>query len=103
METYSRIGLLKRYGNLQSYWTIEMPTKLTVVLGLRLKLLETIRDLCLSNLEKVITKSTQERATQNKILQRNLQSYWTTTNLRKLTVVLGTYKFKETYIRIRLI
>ncbi len=32
METYSRIGLLKCHGNLQSYWTNGMPWKLTVVL-----------------------------------------------------------------------
>jgi hypothetical protein len=32
METYSRIGLLRSYGNLQSYWTTAKPWKLTVVL-----------------------------------------------------------------------
>ena len=32
METYSRIGLLRSYGNLQSYWTTTTPWKLTVVL-----------------------------------------------------------------------
>ena len=32
METYSRIGLLRRYGNLQSYWTTTKLWKLTVVL-----------------------------------------------------------------------
>ncbi len=30
--TYSRIGLLKCQGNLQSYWTTKVPRKLTVVL-----------------------------------------------------------------------
>ncbi len=32
METYSRIVLLRRYGNLQSYWTTAKLWKLTVVL-----------------------------------------------------------------------
>ncbi len=32
METYSRIGLLRSYGNLQSYWTTTKLWKLTVVL-----------------------------------------------------------------------
>jgi hypothetical protein len=32
METYSRIGLLRSYGNLQSYWTTTNLGKLTVVL-----------------------------------------------------------------------
>ena len=32
METYSRIGLLRSYGNLQSYWTTMKLWKLTVVL-----------------------------------------------------------------------
>ena len=32
MKTYSRIGLLRRYGNLQSYWTNTRLWKLTVVL-----------------------------------------------------------------------
>ncbi len=32
METYSRIGLLRSYGNLQSYWTTTKLRKLTVVL-----------------------------------------------------------------------
>ncbi len=32
METYSRIGLLRIYGNLQSYWTTANLWKLTVVL-----------------------------------------------------------------------
>ena len=32
METYSRIGLLRSYGNLQSYWTTTKPWELTVVL-----------------------------------------------------------------------
>ncbi len=31
-ETYSRIGLLRSYGNLQSYWTTTKLWKLTVVL-----------------------------------------------------------------------
>ncbi len=30
--TYSRIGLLRSYGNLQSYWTTTKLWKLTVVL-----------------------------------------------------------------------
>ncbi len=33
-ETYSRIGLVRRYGNLQSYWTCKKIWKLTVVLDL---------------------------------------------------------------------
>jgi hypothetical protein len=32
METYSRIGLLRSYGNLKSYWTTTELRKLTVVL-----------------------------------------------------------------------
>jgi hypothetical protein len=32
METYSRIGLLRNYENLQSYWTTTKLWKLTVVL-----------------------------------------------------------------------
>ncbi len=32
METYSRIGLIRSYGNLQSYWTNTKLSKLTVVL-----------------------------------------------------------------------
>ncbi len=32
METYSRIGLLRSYGNLQSYWTTTKLWKLAVVL-----------------------------------------------------------------------
>jgi hypothetical protein len=32
METYSRIGLLRSYGNLQSYWTTTKLWKPTVVL-----------------------------------------------------------------------
>jgi hypothetical protein len=32
VETYSRIGLLRSYENLQSYWTITKLWKLTVVL-----------------------------------------------------------------------
>ena len=31
LETYSRIGLLRSYGNLQSYWTTKKLWKLTVV------------------------------------------------------------------------
>ena len=34
METYSRIGLLRRNVNLQSYWTTTKPCKLTVVLNI---------------------------------------------------------------------
>ncbi len=33
VETYSRIGLLRSYGNLQSYWTTTKLWKLTVVLN----------------------------------------------------------------------
>jgi hypothetical protein len=33
METYSRIGLLRSYGNLRSYWTTTKLWKLTVVLN----------------------------------------------------------------------
>ena len=32
LETYSRIGLVRSYGNLQSYWTTKYLWKLTVVL-----------------------------------------------------------------------
>jgi hypothetical protein len=32
METYSRIGLVRSYGNLQAYWTRTKLWKLTVVL-----------------------------------------------------------------------
>ncbi len=32
IETYSRIGLLESYGNIQSYWTSTKLWKLTVVL-----------------------------------------------------------------------
>jgi hypothetical protein len=32
METYGRIGLLRSYENLRSYWTTTKPWKLTVVL-----------------------------------------------------------------------
>ena len=34
METYSRIGLVRSYGYLQSYWTSTKRWKLTVVLDL---------------------------------------------------------------------
>jgi hypothetical protein len=33
MGTYSRIGLLRSYGNLESYWTTTEPLELTVVLN----------------------------------------------------------------------
>ena len=33
METCGRFGLLRSYGNLQSYWTTTRPWKLTVVLN----------------------------------------------------------------------
>jgi hypothetical protein len=32
-ETFSRIGLIRSYGNFQSYWTNTKLWKLTVVLG----------------------------------------------------------------------
>jgi hypothetical protein len=80
-ETYSRIGLLRSHGNLQSYWTTTKLSKLTVVL------------------DYYETKETYSRIG---LLRGhgNLQSYWTTTNVWKLTVVLDYYETKETYSRI---
>ncbi len=66
--TYSRIGLPRSYGNLQSYWTTTKLWNITVVLD------------CYEAME------TYSRIG---ILRSygNLQSYWTTTKLWKLTVV----------------
>ena len=81
MVTYSRIGLLRSYGNLQSYWTTTRLWKLTVVLNYH---------------EAMVTYS------RIGLLRSygNLQSYWTTTKLWKLTVVLDYYEAMETYSRI---
>ncbi len=38
--------------------------------------------------------------TDESLARVNLQSYWTTTKLRKLTVVLNYYEAMETYSRI---
>ncbi len=72
METYGRIGLLRIYGNLQSYWTTTKLWKLTVVL-----------DYCGA------TKTYSRIG----LLPSygSLQSYWTTAGLRKPTVVLDLY------------
>jgi hypothetical protein len=61
IETYSRIGLLRTYGNLQSYWTTTKLWKLTVVLDYY-ELMETYSRIGLLR------------------SYGNLQSYWTTTN-----------------------
>ncbi len=94
METYSRIGLLRSYrnlqsyfgllrsyGNLQSYWTTTKIRKLTVVL------------------DYYEAKETYSRIGPLRSYW-NLQSYWTTTKLWKLTVVLDYYEAIETYSRI---
>ncbi len=69
IEAYSRIGLLRSHGNLQSYWTTTKPWKLTVVLHYY-EAMETYSRIAL--LRSYV----------------NLQSYWTTTKPWKLTVVL---------------
>ncbi len=68
-ETYSRIGPLRSYENLQSYWTTTKLRKLTVVLDYY-EAIETYSRIGLPR------------------GYGNLQSYWTTTKLWKLTVVL---------------
>ena len=78
MEAYSRIGLLRSYGNLHSYWTTTKLLKLTVVL-----------DYC----EAIETYSRIGLL----LSHGNLQSYWTTTKLWKLTVVLNYYEAMETF------
>jgi hypothetical protein len=70
METYSRIRLLRSYGNLQSYWTTTKPWKLIVVLDFH-EAMETYSRIGLLR------------------SHGNLQSYWTTEKLWKLTVVLN--------------
>ena len=62
METYSRIGRLRSYGNLQSYWTTTKLWKLTVVLDYY-EAMETYSGIG-------ILRS-----------YGNLQSYWTSTSL----------------------
>jgi hypothetical protein len=78
MEPYSRIGLLRSYGNLQSYWTTTKLWKHTVVLDYY-EAMETYSRIGLLR------------------SYGNLQSYWTTTKLWKLTVVLEYYEAMETY------
>jgi hypothetical protein len=77
VETYSCIGLLRSYGNLQLYWTTTKLWKLTVVLAYY---------------EAMETYSCIELLRSN----GNLQSYWPTTKLWKLTVVLNYYEAKQT-------
>ncbi len=78
VETYSRIGLVRRYGNLQSYWTSTKLWKLTVVLDYY-EAMETYSRIGLVR------------------SYGNLQSYWTSTKLWELTVVLDYYEAMETY------
>jgi hypothetical protein len=73
-ETYGRIGLLRSYSNLQSYWTTTKLFKLTVVLHYY-EAMETYSRIALLR------------------SYGNLQSYWTTTKPWKLTVVLQYYLF----------
>ncbi len=75
METYSRIGLLRSYGNLQSYWTTRKLWKLTVVLDYY-EVGETYSRIGLLR------------------VYGNLLSYWTTTSPWKLTVVLTHHFLK---------
>ncbi len=82
-EPYSRIGLLRSYGTLQSYWTTTKLSKLTVVLDYY----EAKETYSLIGLPRSY---------------RNLQSYWTTAKLSKLTVVLDYHEAIETYSRIGL-
>jgi hypothetical protein len=70
LETYSRIGLLRSYGNIQSYWATTKLWRHTVVLGYY-EAMETYSRIGLLR------------------SYGNIQSYWTTTKLWKLTVVLG--------------
>ncbi len=79
--TYSRIGLLRSYGNLQSYWTTTKLWKLTVVLNYYAAV-------------KTYSRIGLLRSSEN------LKSYWSTTKLLKLTVVLEYYEAVETYSRI---
>ncbi len=78
METNSSIGLLRRYGNLQSYWTTTKLWKLTVLLDYY---------------------EATETYSRIGLLRRygNLQSYWLTTTLWKLTIVLNNLETIETY------
>ena len=80
-ETYSRIGLLRSYGNLQSYWTTTKLWKPKVVLDYH-EAMKTYGRIGLPRTDG------------------NLQSYWTTTKLLKLIVVLDYYEANETYSRI---
>jgi hypothetical protein len=81
MQTYSRIGLLRSYGNLKWYWTTTKLWKLTVVSDYY-EAMETYSRIGLLR------------------SYGNLQSYWTTTKLWKLTVVLEYYEAMGTYGRI---
>jgi hypothetical protein len=79
METYSRIGLLKCHGNLQSYWWIT------------------------SDLRVWGWGSDWFSATAMTLPALNLQWYWTTETSLKLTVVLDYWNVMETYSRIGLL
>jgi hypothetical protein len=83
VETYSRIGLIRSYGNLQSYWITTELWKLTVVLDYY-GAIETYSRIGLLR------------------SYGNLQSYWTITKLWKLTVVLDCYEAMGTYSSIGL-
>jgi hypothetical protein len=76
--TYSRIGLLRSYGNLQAYWTTTKLWKLTVVLDYY-EAMET-------NSRIGLLRS-----------YGNLQWYWTTVKRWKLTVVLEYREAMELY------
>ena len=73
--------VLRRYGNLQSYWTTTKLWELTVVLDYY-EAMETYSRIGLLR------------------IYGNLQSYLTTMKLWKLTVVLDYYEAMETYSRI---
>ncbi len=96
IETYSRIGLLRSYGNLQSYWTTTKLWKLTVVLDYY----ELLNLIVLLDYYEAIETYGRIGLLRN---LGNLQSYWTTTRLWKLTVVLDYYEAMETYSRIGLL
>ncbi len=98
-ETYSRSGLLKCHGNLQSYWTTVIPRKLTVVLDYWITCEFEVGLWTSSDWSSKTWSSTCLIVW----LTWNLQSYWTTAMPRKLTVVLGYWNVMETYIRIVLL
>ncbi len=98
METYSRIGLLKCHGNLQSYWTTELPVHLRWALkyvgsGIRLT-------------DVGLFEQSDWTETYSRIglqgCQGNLQSYWPTEMPWELTVVLANSDAMGTYSRIEL-